>query len=71
MRKIIPIAIGGLLVLLGVGWTSQGAGLIGGSSLMDDNPTFIYLGAGLAAVGLALVALGATAKARAEPPIAK
>jgi len=58
MRRAIPIIIGILLLLIGAGWASQGAGIMGGSSLMDNNPTFIYLGAFLAVVGILLVALG-------------
>ncbi len=38
---------------------------MGGSSLMDNNPTFIYLGGALAVVGIALVAFGAVSKTRA------
>ncbi len=54
MRRAIPIIVGALLVLVGAGWASQGAGILGGSSLMDNNPTFIYLGGVLAIVGIVL-----------------
>ncbi|HUI01159.1 MAG TPA: hypothetical protein VLX56_05975 [Nitrososphaerales archaeon] len=67
MRKAIPVVVGLLLLLLGLGWASQGAGLIGGSSLMDNNPTFIYLGGLLAVLGVALVAFGALSKGPAKP----
>jgi len=72
MRKVIPIVIGVILLLVGIGWASQGAGIMGGSSLMDNNPTFLYLGGFLAVVGIALVAFGATMKqeARATAPAA-
>jgi len=59
MRRAIPIAIGAALLLVGIGWASQGAGIIGGSSLMDNNSTFIYLGGIVALVGIALVVYGA------------
>ncbi len=62
MRKAIPVAAGLVLLLVGIGWASQGAGILGGSSLMDNNPAFIYLGALVAVVGVALVAFGALSK---------
>jgi xanthine/uracil permease len=62
MRRLYPIIIGLVLLLLGIGWASQGAGMIGGSSLMDNNPTFIYLGGFLALVGIIVVAYGAMSK---------
>jgi xanthine/uracil permease len=62
MRWAIPIVVGVILSLIGVGWASQGAGIMGGSSLMDNNATFIYLGAFLAAAGIVLVAFGAMKK---------
>jgi len=68
MRKAIPLVIGLVLMLVGIGWASQGAGILGGSSLMDNNSTFIYLGGLLAAVGIALVAYGALSKTKARTP---
>ncbi len=62
MRRAIPFILGVILMLLGAGWASQGAGLMGGSSLMDNNPTFIYLGGVLALVGIALIAVVAFSK---------
>ncbi len=67
MRRAIPIVIGVILLLVGLGWASQGAGVMGGSSLMDNNPTFLYLGGFLAVVGIALVAYGATIEEAASP----
>jgi hypothetical protein len=64
MMRAIPIVIGVILVLVGIGWASQGAGMMGGSSLMDNNQTFIYLGALVALVGIALVAFGATRRGK-------
>jgi xanthine/uracil permease len=65
-RKAIPIVIGVILLLIGIGWASQGAGMMGGTSLMDNNPTFIFLGGFLAVVGIALVAFGAISKTTAQ-----
>jgi hypothetical protein len=62
MRRAIPIVIGVILLLVGIGWASQGAGIMGGSSLMDHNSTFIYLGGLLAVVGIALAGYGAVSK---------
>lgn len=67
MRKAIPIVFGVILLLVGIGWASQGAGIMGGSSLMDNNPAFLYLGGFLAVVGVALVAYGAVMK-KAQVP---
>jgi hypothetical protein len=69
MRRAIPIVIGVILLLVGLGWASQGAGIIGGSSLMDNNQTFLYLGGFLAVVGIALVAYGAMIK-KPQVPVA-
>jgi hypothetical protein len=68
MRRAIPIVIGVILVLVGIAWASQGAGLVGGSSLMDNNQTFIYLGGFLALLGVALVAYGALSKPKTQEP---
>lgn len=68
MRKAIPIAVGVILLLIGVGWASQGLGIMGGSSLMDNNPTFIYLGGFLAVAGIALVVFGAVSRPKSQAP---
>jgi hypothetical protein len=70
MRKVIPIIVGAILLLLGIGWASQGAGMMGGGSLMDNNTTFIYLGGLLAAAGIGLIAFGAVSKAKVQTPAA-
>ncbi len=70
MNRAIPIVIGAILLLLGVGWASQGAGMMGGGSFMDNNSTFIYLGGLLALVGIVLIAYGATLKPKVKPPAA-
>ncbi len=71
MGKAIPLLIiGVVLLLLGAVWASQGAGMMGGSSLMDNNPTFIYLGGAVAVVGIALIAFGAASKPKVKAPVA-
>jgi len=66
MRRAVSIGIGVILLLIGLGWASQGAGILGGSSLMDNNLTFVYLGGALAIVGIALIARGAMSETRAR-----
>jgi hypothetical protein len=66
MRRIIPIIIGAILLLVGIGWASQGAGLMSGISLMNNNPAFIYLGSFLAVVGIAVIAYGAISKKKVQ-----
>ncbi len=62
IRTAVPVIIGFILLLVGIGWASQGVGIIGGSSLMDNNPTFIYLGGIVAVIGIALIAFGVVPK---------
>ncbi|MHB8568345.1 MAG: hypothetical protein ACYC7D_14335 [Nitrososphaerales archaeon] len=68
MRRAVPIGVGVVLLILGVGWAAQGAGIAGGSSLMDNNVTFIYLGGFLAVIGVALILFGAISKAKIRIP---
>ena len=56
--KLVLIVLGILLVLLGTVFASQGAGLLGSGSFMDNNSTYIYLGGALAIVGVLLLAFG-------------
>jgi xanthine/uracil permease len=64
LRRLIPIIIGVVVLLVGIGWASQGAGMMGGSGLMDNNSTFIYLGGLVAVIGVALIAFGVISKPR-------
>lgn len=66
--RIVPIIIGVVLLLVGVAWAAQGAGVIGGSSLMDNNTVFVLLGGIIAVLGLALLAYGAVSKPKAQAP---
>jgi len=68
MSRTVPVIVGIILVLFGIGWASQGAGIIGGSSLMDNNPAFIYLGTILTAVGIVLLAYGAFSRPKTPSP---
>jgi hypothetical protein len=70
MRKVVPIVVGVILLLLGIGFASQGAGMMGGSSLMDNNPTFIYVGGLVAVIGIVAIAFGALSKSKASTPSA-
>ena len=49
--KIAVIVGGVILALLGAVFALQGDGVIGGSSLMDNNSSFIYIGLVVAIVG--------------------
>jgi hypothetical protein len=54
----IEIAVGVILAILGTIFSLQGVGIIGGSSLMDSNALFIYVGSFIAVIGLVLIASG-------------
>jgi len=51
------VIVGVLVLLAGIVFSLQGANIIGGST-MSGNPIWIYIGTGVAIVGLVLVALG-------------
>jgi hypothetical protein len=68
MRRVIPVIVGVLILLVGVIWASQGAGVAGGGSYMDGNPTFVNLGGAVAVLGIILIALGALWKTKPETP---
>lgn len=54
----IEIGVGAVIAVLGTVFALQGAGLIGGSSLMDANPTFVLVGPLISVAGVVLVAFG-------------
>jgi hypothetical protein len=56
-RKLALLILGVLLLLAGIVFSLQGANIITGSSLMSGNSTYIYVGAIVAIIGLALLAL--------------
>jgi len=51
------VVVGFLLLLTGIVFALQGAGVIGGSALMSGNQTYIYVGGLVAILGLALMVL--------------
>jgi len=69
-RKLVLLVLGVLLLLAGIVFSLQGANIITGSSLMSGNSTYIYVGAIVAIIGLALLALSARIGNKAAPPMA-
>ena len=62
------LLIAGILVLLaGVVFSLQGADVIKGSSLMSGDPTYIYVGAVVAILGLFLIGLALRAGKASAP----
>jgi len=55
--RILVVVLGVLVLLAGAVWTLQGAGFILGS-FMSNDPTWIWIGAITAVVGLGILALG-------------
>jgi len=71
--RLAVAILGVLLLLAGVVFSLQGADVITGSSLMSGNPTYIYVGAVVALIGLVLLFWSARAGkgAGAPPPSAQ
>ncbi len=67
MRRAIPIIVGVIVLLLGVVWAAQGSGVAGAGSYMDNNPTFVNLGAVVAVIGVVVIAIGAFWRTKAAP----
>ncbi|MDA4125090.1 MAG: hypothetical protein OK438_06555 [Thaumarchaeota archaeon] len=67
MRRAIPIVVGIILLLLGIVWGAQGAGVAGSNSYMDSNPTFISLGAVVAVIGVVFIAIGTFWRTKTAP----
>jgi uncharacterized membrane protein len=55
IRRRSTLFVGILFIFVGIIWSLQGNGMIGGSSLMDRNPTFIYIGSFVTLVGFLLL----------------
>jgi hypothetical protein len=69
-RRWASIVVGLFLLLLGTIFALQGANVIKGSAVMSGksgNSTYIYVGGFLAVIGLVLIIVAATSKARAAP----
>jgi protein-S-isoprenylcysteine O-methyltransferase Ste14 len=56
--KWVLVIVGVLLLLAGIVFALQGANIIGGSTLMSGDSTYIYVGALVAIVGVILFAVG-------------
>ena len=63
-RKLAMIIVGILLAIAGTVFALQGANVIGGSSIMNGNSTYIYVGGVLAIIGLILLVMGAMSKSK-------
>jgi hypothetical protein len=57
MRRTVPPVLGGLLVLIGLVWTLQGANVLGGSS-MTGSTLWLVVGLVVVALGIALLIRG-------------
>jgi len=69
-RKLALLILGVLLLLAGTVFSLQGANVITGSSLMSGNSTYIYVGAIVAIIGLALLALSIRSGTEPVSPMA-
>lgn len=65
--RVLPVVFGILIALAGAVWTLQGVGIILGS-FMSNNPTWIWIGAATAIVGLVLVAFGIRSRPAIKSP---
>ena len=60
------LILGVLAILVGIVWTLQGLGILGGSS-MSGNPMWAVIGPIVALVGVALLAVGTFVGRRRAP----
>ncbi|MEV1175707.1 hypothetical protein [Nonomuraea sp. NPDC049784] len=65
MKSWIPLVIGVLLAAVGILWTLQGLGVVGGS-VMSGNTTWAVIGPIVLVVGLVLAVIGLR-RLRARP----
>lgn len=68
--KAALVIVGILVILAGIVMSLQGFNVIGGSALMSGNPTYIYVGAVVAVVGLVIAVLGFKSKKATPAPSA-
>jgi divalent metal cation (Fe/Co/Zn/Cd) transporter len=69
-RKLVLVILGVVLLLAGIVFSLQGADIITGSSLMSGNSTYIYVGAIVAIIGLALLTLSSRVGKKPASPLA-
>ncbi|WP_433443573.1 hypothetical protein [Nonomuraea sp. CA-141351] len=65
MKSWIPLVIGVLLAAVGILWTLQGLGVVGGS-VMSGNTTWAVIGPIVLVIGLVLAVIGLR-RLRARP----
>ncbi|MGA2665780.1 MAG: hypothetical protein ABSF83_12650 [Nitrososphaerales archaeon] len=53
---------------MGAVFALQGANVIGGSAVMSGNSTYIYVGALVAFIGVAMIGAGALSRSRPRAP---
>jgi len=54
----IELGVGIVVAIIGGVFALQGAGIIGGSTIMDGNSTYIFLGSFITVMGLVVTAFG-------------
>lgn len=67
MRSWLGLIVGALAVLVGVVWTLQGLGQLGGSA-MTGEPIWAVVGPVVGLVGLVLVVVGLRSRRRRPAP---
>ena len=70
VRRRSALFVGILFIFVGIIWSLQGSGMIGGNSLMDRNPTFIYVGSFVTLVGFLLLVASYRPASLAQQPAA-
>lgn len=66
IKKPLIAGLGGLAVLIGLIWTGQGIGLIGGSFMTGD-PTWLVIGLVVLLVGAGLIFLSTRGRSWRDP----
>ncbi len=69
MKRKSILGVGIIFILLGIIWSLQGGGLLGGNSLMDDNPEFIYIGSFVTLIGFLLLIASYRPGPRPQQPV--
>jgi len=69
-KRLTLMVVGVILLLAGIVFSLQGADVIKGSQLMSGDSTYIYVGAVVAIIGLALLAAASRGGNKSPPPTA-